>query len=157
MVRSASGAGWLPDMRSRMLSEDVPCGLVPIKGCAQILGLSTPWTDRVISWVQQQLGKQYLVGERLEGCDVGSTDAPQAYGITTAEQLIISMGRPAAAPTTVPRGSSSLAVRLSLFAHSDARTEAASMLRREGSSCAAQLQAARLPSAGSLVTPVCTF
>lgn len=145
MVRS--GDGWLPNLRSRMLSEDVPCGLLPIKGAAEILGVPTPWMDRVISWAQDQLGKQYLVDGRLQGRDVGSTDAPQAYGVTTPAGLIISWGCPAATAATRP----------SPFGGRGARSEGASEMRREASSCAAELQEAWPHNSASLLAPLCSF
>lgn len=124
MVRSGGGDGWVPDFASRVLSEDVPCGLVPIRGAAQVLGVPTPWTDRVISWAQARLGRQYLVGGRLAGADVPSSDAPQAYGVATPDQLIISLGVGGPAEGT---------------------------LRHEASSCAAELQVAR-PTAAPVLS-----
>jgi hypothetical protein len=42
----------------RYLSEDLPFGLVPMKGVAELLGVpATPWFDRVITWGQQLIGK----------------------------------------------------------------------------------------------------
>lgn len=125
MRATPSRRGWVPDFGCRLLAEDVPSGLVPIKGCAQILGVPTPWIDRVVGWAQEQLGREYLVGGRLEGADVAATDAPQAYGATTPDQLLIRLrGAGAAEPPPSPR--------------------------HQASSCAAQLQAVRLHSAGSL-------
>jgi hypothetical protein len=43
---------------TRYLSEDLPFGLVPMKGVAELLGVpATPWFDRVITWGQQLIGK----------------------------------------------------------------------------------------------------
>lgn len=134
MARGPGGAGWVPDFGSRMLSEDVPCGLVPIRGVAQILGVPTPWTDRVIHWAQAKLGKEYLVGGRLEGRDVAETDAPQAYGVTTSAQLFISLDAAGAQPADAPPRP-----------------------RRQASSCAAELQAGRLHSQWAQTMPLHTF
>jgi hypothetical protein len=92
--------GWVPDWNSRLLSEDVPCGLVAIKGVAEILGVATPWIDRVVTWAQAKLGKEYIVGGRLCGRDVATSDAPQRFGVTTAAGLIITApkAKAAAAP-----------------------------------------------------------
>jgi hypothetical protein len=95
-------AGWVPDFHSRLLSEDVPCGLVAIKGVAEILGVPTPWIDRVVVWAQEKLGKEYIVDGRLAGADVAASDAPQRFGITEAAGLVIS------APKPIPRAASSL-------------------------------------------------
>lgn len=43
--------------------------------------------DMVISWAQGNMGKEYVVGGKLAGKDVGETAAPQRWGITTVEQL----------------------------------------------------------------------
>ena len=130
MTRAAAGDGWVPDFGSRMLTEDVPCGLVPIRGVAEILGVPTPWTDRVIEWAQARMGRQYLVAGRLAGADVAATDAPQAHGATSPQQLIISLERGAAC---------------------SGPAAGAGALRRQASTCAAELQAgARLHSAHSL-------
>lgn len=49
----------------RYLSEDLPFGLVPMKGVADLLGVpETPWFDRVITWGQELIGKV----SRLSGC-----------------------------------------------------------------------------------------
>jgi hypothetical protein len=36
---------WLPDLKSRYLWEDVPHGLVAMKGAAQLMGVATPSID----------------------------------------------------------------------------------------------------------------
>jgi hypothetical protein len=94
--------GWVPDWNSRLLSEDVPCGLVAIKGVAEILGVATPWIDRVVTWAQAKLGKEYIVGGRLCGRDVATSDAPQRFGVTTAAGLIITAPKTVAAPAAAP-------------------------------------------------------
>lgn len=82
-------AGFVPDFSSRLLSEDVPCGLVAIRGVAQILGLETPWIDKVITWGQSKLGKEYLVDGKLIGKDINGTNCPQRFGIHSADELLI--------------------------------------------------------------------
>jgi hypothetical protein len=37
---------WVLDLKSRYLWEDVPCGLVAMKGVAQLMGVPTPSIDR---------------------------------------------------------------------------------------------------------------
>jgi hypothetical protein len=82
-----NGSGFIPDFRSRYLTEDVPYGLVVTKGIAELAGVNTPVIDRVILWAQERLGCEYLVGDRLSGRDIFSARAPQRYGITSLEQL----------------------------------------------------------------------
>uniref|UniRef100_A0A383WCK4 Rhodanese domain-containing protein n=1 Tax=Tetradesmus obliquus TaxID=3088 RepID=A0A383WCK4_TETOB len=87
----AEGAatGYVPDFSCRLLSEDVPFGLVATRGIAEVLGVATPCIDKVISWAQDKLGKEYLVGGKLSGKDVASSGAPQRFGVTRPEQLVI--------------------------------------------------------------------
>jgi len=79
---------WLPGLKSRYLWEDVPHGLVAMKGVAQLMGLATPSIDKVLTWAQGLMGREYLVGDQLVGKDVDTTSAPQAFGITTKEALL---------------------------------------------------------------------
>lgn len=78
----------VPDFNYRYLAEDVPFGLVVTKGLAQLAGVPTPETDRVLTWCQEKLGKVYLVGSELKGKDVTSTRAPQAYGFSSLDDLV---------------------------------------------------------------------
>ncbi|WIA09747.1 hypothetical protein OEZ85_009126 [Tetradesmus obliquus] len=81
---------WVPDFMHRYLSEDLPFGLVPMKGVAELLGVpATPWFDRVITWGQQLIGKCYLVDGKLTGPDVATSAAPQRFGHKSIEDLIV--------------------------------------------------------------------
>jgi len=88
--------GFKPDYNYRYMSEDVPFGFCVCKGICEIAGVSTPVLDETITWCQQQMGKEYLVGNSLCGKDVASTRAPQRYGITTMDELIKLAGIPPA-------------------------------------------------------------
>ncbi|KAL8584321.1 hypothetical protein ACOMHN_014740 [Nucella lapillus] len=79
---------WVPDFDYRYLAEDVPFGLVVTKGLAELAGVPTPETDRVLTWCQGKLGKEYLVGSELKGKDVTSSRAPQAYGYKSLDDLL---------------------------------------------------------------------
>lgn len=79
--------GYVPDFSYRYTSEDVPFGVVVMKGIAEIAGVKTPVMDKVIAWAQEKLGKEYIVGTELKGKDVGSTRAPGAYGFKTLDDL----------------------------------------------------------------------
>lgn len=72
---------------ARYLSEDVPYGLVVVRGIAALVGISTPAVDKVIGWSQERLGHRYLVGGELTGADMHETRTPQRYGIQTLEHL----------------------------------------------------------------------
>jgi len=86
-----SDKGFTPDFQSRYLSEDVPYGLLVMRGIAELAGVATPQVDEVISWAQDRLGKQYLVEHKLTGADIFLTLSPQRYGYTSIEQLLREM------------------------------------------------------------------
>ena len=87
MIQTESGE-YIPDFNHRFLTEDVPFGLVVIRGIAEIAGIPTPCMDRVLTWCQEKLGKEYLVGSSLIGKDLGSTRCPQRYGFTTMADIL---------------------------------------------------------------------
>lgn len=80
--------GLAPDFQARYLSEDVPYALLATRGVAELVQVPTPWIDRVISWAQQQLGREYLSGGRLQGKDLSASRAPQRYGCRSLETLL---------------------------------------------------------------------
>jgi len=88
-------AGVQPDFKARYLSEDVPYGLIPTRGIAELAGIQTPIIDRVILWAQTRLGQEYLLEGKLRGRHLGATRAPQRYGFHSLEQLADRMGYPA--------------------------------------------------------------
>jgi hypothetical protein len=79
--------GFMPDLKYRYISEDVPTGLCFTKGLAEILEVPTPTIDKVVTWAQAQLGKSFLVDGKMCGADIGMTRAPQAVGIHTPEDF----------------------------------------------------------------------
>ena len=87
MIRTANG-DYVPDFNHRFLAEDVPFGLVVVRGVAELAGVATPSLDRVLCWSQSKLGKEYLVGKRLIGRDVATTRSPQRYGLTMDDILV---------------------------------------------------------------------
>jgi hypothetical protein len=92
-VRTQS-SGLLPDFQSRYLSEDVPFGLIPTRGIAELAGVATPAIDRVIQWAQARLDQEYLVDGKLCGRHLMATRAPQRYGLYSLEQLADHFGLP---------------------------------------------------------------
>ncbi|MGH3867214.1 MAG: NAD/NADP octopine/nopaline dehydrogenase family protein [Pseudonocardiaceae bacterium] len=87
MVQISPGK-FIPDFGHRFLTEDVPCGLVVLRGIAEIAGVSTPHIDMVLSWSQERLRKEYLTSSGLTGRDVASTRCPQRYGFTTLPEVL---------------------------------------------------------------------
>lgn len=86
MIQTESGR-YIPDFNHRFLLEDIPC-LAVIRGITEMAGVETPNIDTVLSWGQDKLGKEYLVGSRLTGRDVPTTRCPQTYGFTSIEELL---------------------------------------------------------------------
>lgn len=80
-TRPAGSNTFAIDFTARYLSEDVPFGLVVVRGIAELVGVATPTIDRVITWAQERLQKEYLVDGRLAGAHLSETRAPQTYGI----------------------------------------------------------------------------
>ena len=81
------GDGYAPAFDSRYLSEDVPYGLLVTRGVAELAGAETPALDRVITWAQEKLGRQYLVDGRVAGSDLDGTRAPQRFDIKSTACL----------------------------------------------------------------------
>lgn len=80
--------GWVPDFSSRYFTEDIPYGLCVYKGLGQLAGMETPAIDEILTWVQELMGKEYLVSGALCGADVRETGAPQRYGICSLQALV---------------------------------------------------------------------
>jgi hypothetical protein len=79
--------GFLLDENSRFFWEDIPHGLVVLRGLADLAGVAVPTIDEVLLWAQQVMDRVYLVDGRLDGPDVASSGAPQCYGISSLSQL----------------------------------------------------------------------
>ena len=87
-VNKTDDAKFLPDFTNRYMTEDVPYGLVVIRGIAEIVGVKTPSIDKVLTWCQEKMGKEYLVNSKIQGKDVDSSRAPQSYGLATLNHLV---------------------------------------------------------------------
>lgn len=87
-VKKTEDGKFLPDFSHRYMTEDIPFGLVVIRGIAEIMGIETPNIDKVLTWSQQQMGKEYLVDKKLQGKDMSTSRAPQSYGFTTIESIL---------------------------------------------------------------------
>ena len=92
-VKTTEDGKFVPDFTHRYMTEDVPYGLVVIRGIAEIVGVQTRNIDKVLKWCQEKIGKEYLVNSKLQGKDVASSRAPQRYGFTSLES-ILSLTRP---------------------------------------------------------------
>ncbi|KAL9952971.1 hypothetical protein ACROYT_G040305 [Oculina patagonica] len=87
-VKITEDGKYMPDFTHRYMTEDVPYGLVVIRGIAEIVGLETPNIDKILTWCQEKMGKEYLVNSKLQGKDVSSSRAPQRYGLTTLQSML---------------------------------------------------------------------
>jgi hypothetical protein len=83
--------GFIPDFQARYLSEDVPYNLLVTRGVAELVGVPTPVIDKVLSWAQKQLKKEYLTSGKMQGADLYNTRSPQRYGFTNFDQFMQEM------------------------------------------------------------------
>jgi hypothetical protein len=81
--------GWIPDFSNRYFTEDIPFGLCLYKGVAEIVEADTPAIDRILTWAQNNMKKEYLIGTKLIGRDIFETACPQRFGIKTVEHLMV--------------------------------------------------------------------
>ena len=86
-MREVEDGRFVPDFTYRYTREDIPYGIVVLKGIAEIADVDTPLMDTIILWAQKQLGEEYLVGNKLNGKDLNKTRAPQRFGIHTVHDL----------------------------------------------------------------------
>ena len=57
-VKTTEDGRYVPDFTHRYLTEDVPYGLVVIRGIAEIVGVQTPNIDKVLTWCQEKMGQR---------------------------------------------------------------------------------------------------
>lgn len=86
-MKGGPEGGYVPDFSYRYMREDVPYGLVVMKGIADIVEVATPTIDKIIEWAQVKLNQEYISDEKLTGADISKTRAPQAYGFSTVDDL----------------------------------------------------------------------
>jgi hypothetical protein len=69
----------------------VPYNLLVTRGIAELAGVPTPVIDKVLSWSQKRLEKEYLTSRKMQGADLRNTRSPQRYGFTDLNQFIQEM------------------------------------------------------------------
>lgn len=79
---------FMPDLKYRYIAEDVPTGLCFSKGLAELCEVPTPYLDKVVTWAQSCLGKEFLVDGKMQGKDIAETRAPQGVGVKTLNEFI---------------------------------------------------------------------
>merc|ERR1711862_40678 len=80
--------GFVPDFTNRYFTKDFPEGVCMYKGIADLAGVQTPVMDEITCFFQKFMGKEYIKDGKLAGADVKETKSPQAFGITSLEQLL---------------------------------------------------------------------
>lgn len=78
----------VPDFGNRYFTEDAPYGLAVIRGIGEIAGVATPTIDKVLTWMQTKLGKEYLKGGKMAGKDISTTRSPQKYSLKTLDAIL---------------------------------------------------------------------
>lgn len=78
---------FLPDFTNRYFTEDIQGGSCMMKGINELCGLETPTIDKVVTFFQKFLGKEYIVNGALNGKNAAETMAPHNFGITTLQML----------------------------------------------------------------------
>lgn len=79
---------YLPNFHYRYITEDLPYGLIVLKGIAEIAGVATPKMDHVIEWAQEKIGRSFIVDGKLTGSDLNITRCPQRYGFDTLDEIL---------------------------------------------------------------------
>lgn len=86
-MKEVDNGQFVPDFNYRYTAEDVPFGLVVMKGIGELAGVATPVMDEIITWAQGKLQQEYMVGSKLSGKDMSKTRAPQRFGFKSLQQL----------------------------------------------------------------------
>lgn len=86
-MKEVDNGQFVPDFNYRYMAEDVPFGLVVMKGIGELAEVATPVMDEIITWAQGKLQQEYMVGSKLSGKDVSKTRAPQRFGFKSLQQL----------------------------------------------------------------------
>ena len=79
---------YIPNYKHRYFQEDLPTGLLPIKGIAELIGVDTPNIDRVIYWCQEWMEKEFLIDGKLKGRDLKGTRVLGNLGIESVEEFM---------------------------------------------------------------------
>ena len=80
--------GYVPDLSSRMFTEDFPWGLAVIRSYFDFFNVPAPTMDKVLGWYAGYLGLDWFVEGRFCGKDLNCTGVISNYGITRAQDLL---------------------------------------------------------------------
>lgn len=80
--------GFTPNFQHRYLTEDVTYGLLPLKGFAELLGISTPVLDDILNWTQAILNTVWIQENQLTSLTKASPiRSPQRFGLSSFESV----------------------------------------------------------------------
>jgi opine dehydrogenase len=81
--------GFVPDLQTYYFTEDLPYGVVVLRGVAEAAGVETPLIDAVIRWSERILGHRYFGDDgRVTGSDAAGLPLPSRFGIATRDELV---------------------------------------------------------------------
>lgn len=86
-VKKVQG-GVIPDIDGRIFWEDIPYGLCILKNIGEIVGVKTPWINKMIEWHQRFMNKDFIRDGELLPEIINETGTPRRYGIQTVDQLL---------------------------------------------------------------------
>ena len=87
-MRQLAEDQWELDLGHSYFTEDIPYGIVVLRGVAELVGVATPMLDEIILWAQEQMGVRYLADGRISGGDTAGLPIPQNFGVTTLDELV---------------------------------------------------------------------
>ncbi len=80
--------GYVPDLSSRMFTEDFPWGLAVIRSYFDYFDVPAPTMDKVLGWYARYMGLEWFVNGRFSGHDLTHTGVINNYGIATIQDLL---------------------------------------------------------------------
>lgn len=79
--------GFIIDYSNRYFTEDISYGLLIIKSLGLLVKEPTPMIDRIIFWMQERMGKEYITPKGFTGKDIIYSGIVQNYNIYTKKEL----------------------------------------------------------------------
>ena len=79
---------FIPDLKNRYFTEDIPYGIVIVKSLAIILKEETPQIDNILFWAQDKLKKSYFSDKITFGKDFIHSAGFQNYNINSIYDLL---------------------------------------------------------------------
>jgi hypothetical protein len=81
--------GVIPNINSRLFTEDIPFGLCILRNLGDMLKIKMPICNFLIKWHQQFMGKKYLLDDDTLNMElIPETGAPIRYGYNDLDKLV---------------------------------------------------------------------